>query len=115
MVKGFGRGSKELGVPTANLDSESLQARQPITYLHERVCLCATCMQVTIRTRSVRGCVQVRECLWQCDDAGCVPQGALAEMVTGIFSAWASIGGVLPDGRPSPVYECAMSIGWCAP
>jgi hypothetical protein len=29
VVKGFGRGSKELGVPTANLDSESLQARRP--------------------------------------------------------------------------------------
>ena len=29
VVKGFGRGSKELGVPTANLDSDSLQARRP--------------------------------------------------------------------------------------
>lgn len=26
MVKGFGRGSKELGIPTANLDSASLQS-----------------------------------------------------------------------------------------
>ena len=25
VVKGFGRGSKELGIPTANLDSDSLQ------------------------------------------------------------------------------------------
>ncbi|KAK9837087.1 hypothetical protein WJX81_001891 [Elliptochloris bilobata] len=63
VVKGFGRGSKELGVPTANLDSESLQ-------------------------------------------------GTLAEMVTGIFSAWASVGPARPDGSLTPVYECAMSIGW---
>lgn len=35
-------------------------------------------------------------------------------MVTGIFSAWASVGGPRPDGGPAPVYECAMSIGWCA-
>lgn len=26
VVKGFGRGSRELGIPTANLDSKSLQA-----------------------------------------------------------------------------------------
>jgi hypothetical protein len=41
-------------------------------------------------------------------------QRALAEMVTGIFSAWASVGGARPGGAPAPVYECAMSIGWCA-
>ena len=41
-------------------------------------------------------------------------QRALAEMVTGIFSAWASDGGARPGGAPAPVYECAMSIGWCA-
>ena len=27
VVKGFGRGSRELGIPTANLDSEALQVR----------------------------------------------------------------------------------------
>ena len=27
VVKGFGRGSKELGIPTANLDAASLQVR----------------------------------------------------------------------------------------
>ena len=36
MVKGFGRGSKELGVPTANLDSDSLQARRPGAALQAR-------------------------------------------------------------------------------
>lgn len=46
VVKGFGRGSKELGVPTANLDSESLQARWPCTRLIERdFCVCDDCMQ----------------------------------------------------------------------
>ena len=30
VVKGFGRGSKELGIPTANLDSDSLQVPCPV-------------------------------------------------------------------------------------
>lgn len=29
VVKGFGRGSKELGIPTANLDAASLQVLLP--------------------------------------------------------------------------------------
>ena len=39
VVKGFGRGSKELGVPTANLDSESLQARWPSAHAHASFCV----------------------------------------------------------------------------
>ena len=32
VVKGFGRGSKELGIPTANLDSSALQARSSVPF-----------------------------------------------------------------------------------
>ncbi len=33
VVKGFGRGSKELGIPTANLDSASLQVLESMRRL----------------------------------------------------------------------------------
>lgn len=34
VVKGFGRGSKELGIPTANLDAASLQVRVVVNAQH---------------------------------------------------------------------------------
>ena len=39
VVKGFGRGSKELGIPTANLDEASLQVCIPCLAFH---CTCST-------------------------------------------------------------------------
>lgn len=57
VVAGFGRGSKELGIPTANIDSKSVKQ-------------------------------------------------AFAEMVTGIFCGWASI------GKSNDVYPTVLSIGW---
>lgn len=66
VVRGFGRGSKLLGIPTANLCTESLG---PVV---AHACIC------------------------------------------GIYVAWASVGGPLPDGSPAPVYKAVLSIGWCA-
>lgn len=43
VVKGFGRGSKELGIPTANLDSASLQVGLgPLGLLQNFIC-CTPC------------------------------------------------------------------------
>ena len=39
VVKGFGRGSKELGIPTANLDAGSLQVMSHNGYVNLRLCV----------------------------------------------------------------------------
>ena len=43
VVKGFGRGSKELGIPTANLDSASLQVDPGPLGLMQCLLCCTFC------------------------------------------------------------------------
>ena len=71
VVKGFGRGSKELGIPTANLDAASLQVvMATVDYLvsfevagYYRGSLAAwfvlqqpVCMQLHVSTNTMHGC-----------------------------------------------------------
>ena len=47
VVKGFGRGSKDLGIPTANIDAASLQVARSSMLVYTTTCSSSTCLVCT--------------------------------------------------------------------
>ncbi|KAF9898030.1 riboflavin kinase, partial [Lobosporangium transversale] len=112
VIKGFGRGSKELGIPTANLPEEAIEAQGP----ELETGIYYGWAQVVVRTKPSSSTTTAAPTATS-DEPSSTPSRlstlptAAAAAIASSISASSSSSSLATD-RPASVYPMVMSLGW---